>query len=431
MQLKKNHAVIRGALAAATCTVLHGTAHATQPADSWKLDSALLYYSELDRVKVVEPVIYATRQVNEDESYTIRAVYDSMTGATPNGAAPSTQPQTITSASGGGSVVVAPRQLPKKSFSDQRAALGVDWTSSPSRLVKRNSSLNISKETDYFSLGGNLSYSRDTANRMSTYTAGAGVSLDLVSPKGGAPVGMQSITIATGGEEESETSTGSSGEEFFEGERKSTLDLMIGTTQVLSRRALLQINLSHSMLSGYLTDPYKMVSLVDSNGLPIDYLWEKRPDSRNANIFFTKLVYHLPHDVIHLSYRYFQDDWGIRSHTSDLTYHLKLPARLYLEPHLRYYRQTQADFYHSSLLSGTALPSYASADYRLAEMHSRTAGVKLGIPVGSDSEVNFRYEKMVQRGNEHPADAIGTQQTLNLYPGLDATIMQFTFTTLF
>lgn len=431
MQLK-HHAVIRGALAAAATTALNGTAHAVQPVDSWKVDSAVLYYTEQDRVSVTEPVIYATKQVSEDKSYTLRFVYDSMTGATPNGAAPSSQPQTITSASGGSTLTIAPGELPKKDFSDQRYALGIDWEKNTSRLVKRSSSFNISKETDYFSLGGNRSYSRDSENRMRTYTAGAGVSFDLVSPEGGAPVGLQSINVPRGDDGGGDDGGGGEGEnDLFSGERKTTIDFLIGTTQILSRRSLLQINLAHSLLNGYLTDPYKMLSVVDSNGLPVDYVWEKRPDRRNANILYAKWVYHLPKDVIHLSYRYFQDDWGIRSHTSDLTYHLMLPKQLYLEPHLRYYTQTKADFYHSSLLNTAPLPDYASADYRLAEMNSRTVGVKLGIPVGSDSEVNFRYEKMVQRGDSHPADAIGTQRSLDLYPGLDVTIMQISYYTLF
>lgn len=429
MQLK-HHLAIRGALAAATGTVLNGTAFATQPVDSWKVDSALLYYSEQDRVRVTEPVIYATKQVNEDDSYTVRLIYDSMTGATPNGAAPSSRPQTITSASGGGTVNVAPGQLPKKSFSDQRVAFGVDWSTSTSRLVKRNSTFNISKETDYFSLGGNLSYSRDTANRMSTYTGGVGVSLDWVSPSH-VPVALQSISVAQGGGGDDGGDGGEGKGDIFSGERKTSVDFLIGTTQVLSRRSLLQLNITHSMIDGYLTDPYKMLSVVDAAGLPVDYVWEKRPDRRNANIFYAKLVNNFPIDVIHLSYRYFNDDWGIRSHTIDMAHHIPLSAHLYLEPHLRFYRQTMADFYHTSLHSGSTLPEFASADYRLAEMKSRTAGVKLGIPVGSDSEVNFRYEKMVQRGDSHPADAIGTQTSLDLYPGLDATIMQITFTTLF
>lgn len=429
MQLNR-HAFIRGALAAAATTALHGTAHAAQPVDSWKVDSAVLYYTEEDRVSVTEPVIYATKQVSEDKSYTLRFVYDSMTGATPNGAAPSPQLQTITSASGGGTLTIAPGELPKKSFSDQRFALGIDWENSTSRLVKRSSSLNISRETDYFSLGGNLSYSRDSANRMSTYTGGAGVSFDLVSPESGAPVALQSISVPHGGEDGGEDGEGGA-DDLFSGERKTSLDFLIGTTQILSRRSLLQVNLAHSLLTGYLTDPYKMLSVVDTSGLPVDYVWEKRPDRRNANILYAKWVYHLPRDVVHLSYRYFQDDWGIRSHTSDVTYHLLLPKRFYVEPHLRYYTQTKADFYHTSLLNTATPPDHASADYRLAEMTSHTAGVKLGIPVGSDSEVNFRYEKMVQRGDSHPADAVGIQQSVDLYPGLDVTIMQISFYTLF
>lgn len=423
MQLMNRHAVIRGALAAATCTAL-GSAHAAQPVDSWKVDSALLYYSEQGRVSVTAPTFSATKQVSEDESYTIRVVYDTLTGATPNGAAIANETQTITSASGG-SLTVAPGELPLTAFSDQRIALGIDWNRNTSRLVKRSTSLNLSRETDYTSLGGSLAYSFDSASRMTTYTAGAGLSLDLVAPEGGAPVGMQSITTPN-------TTTAASGaEEGLEGERKTTVDLLLGVTQVLSRRSLLQVNLSHSQSGGYLSDPYKMASVVDQAGLPTDYVWEKRPDSRSANSLYAKWVYHLPEDVVHLSYRYFTDSWGIKSHTADLTYRMVLPKGFYLEPHGRYYTQTAADFYHTSLKDWQPLPQYASADGRLAEMTSHTYGAKVGMAVGSDSEVSLRMEKMVQRGNSHPADAIGTQKSLNMYPGLDATLVQFSFSTLF
>jgi hypothetical protein len=46
-------------------------------------------------------------------------------------------------------------------------------------------------------------------------------------------------------------------------ETKDIIDVVIGVTQVVSRKMLVQLNYSFSNSSGYLTDPYKILSLVD------------------------------------------------------------------------------------------------------------------------------------------------------------------------
>ena len=80
-------------------------------------------------------------------------------------------------------------------------------------------------------------------------------------------------------------------------------------------------------------------------------------------------------DVIDGSYRFMTDDWGVTSHTIDLKYHWQLD-HAYLEPHLRYYLQSEADFYHRYALSTdydsatqTLKLSDASADYRLRRVN--------------------------------------------------------------
>lgn len=40
------------------------------------------------------------------------------------------------------------------------------------------------------------------------------------------------------------------------------------------------------MTDGYLTDPYKIITVVDSAGDPVDYLYEKRPTDRSRNNLF-------------------------------------------------------------------------------------------------------------------------------------------------
>ena len=60
MQLKNPKKKIAGLLASATCSLL-GSNVAAEGEPGWQIDTALLLYSENDRVDVVEPVIKASR----------------------------------------------------------------------------------------------------------------------------------------------------------------------------------------------------------------------------------------------------------------------------------------------------------------------------------------------------------------------------------
>ncbi len=432
MQLKKDPQSIRAALAAATCAVLGGSAQAAQGSDDagWQVDTSLLYYSEDERVTVIAPTAMASTTLNEDETLTLTTIIDSVTGSSPNGAAPgegaSGGAQTITTASG--SVTVAPGELPMFELEDTRVAIGIDWDKGVAPLQRNVLSGSLSLESDYSAIGLSDSYSRELNQRQSTLTVAAGITLEAANPEGGAPASMTLLSAPV-------TTTSSSGEDeglgLLEGERKDTIDLMLGWTQILSRRALLQLNYSHSFASGYMNDPYKIVSLIDgSSGYTLDYLYEGRPDSRDSDILYAKLVYHLDEDVLHGSYRYFSDDWGIDSHTLTLQYRYELGGGHYLQPQLRWYQQSAADFYHHSLIDGQPLPRYASADYRLAEMQSTTIGVKYAMTVGNPErpgEFSLRVARMVQSGDGSPADAVGVQQLYDLYPDLNATIVQLNY----
>ena len=419
MQLKpKSPGCVRGQLALATCSLLTGTVQAADAVDtSWKLDSALLYYAEKDRVNVIEPVAYMKKALAEDEFVTLRIVLDSMSGASPNGASPTDQLQTFTTPSGNSTYTVVPGELPQRSFDDLRYALGADWEKPLARMTRNILSANVSSERDYASVGVSNTIAHDINNRLTTLTAGLGVSYDMVNPEGGSPSGLQPLSVpATAGGDET----------------KTLVDALVGVTQVLTPRALMQLNYAYTSLDGYLTDPYKILSEVDPvTGGTLDYRYEKRPATRASNAVYWKLVYHLPRDVVHFSYRYFWDDWGIKAHTADVRYRYELSGGRYLEPHLRYYSQSAADFYHHSLVSGQPLPEFASADFRLAEMQGNTLGFKFGMPTGKQSEWSVRVERMVQTGNSHPADAIGIQRNYDLYPELEATTLLISFSTRF
>ena len=428
MQLNKhaNSNNIREKLALATCTLLQAAAPTAQAADGdWDIKSALMVYSESDsRVTAIEPVISGKKEVSEDEFLTLKLVLDSLTGATPNGAHASSQTQTFTSPSGHKSYTTAANQTPlDDTFHDSRVALSASYEmpviDNLSRIIMSG---NVSSEYDYQSLGLSATFLRDFNNRNTTFSAALGFNSDSIDPVGGVPVPFTNMRIANA--DISDTRDGTS-------ETKTITDLMVGITQVINRRTLMQFNLGFSNTSGYQNDPYKILTVVDPvTGLPIaqsgdnlPYLYESRPDSRSRQTFYWKTVHHLDEDVINFAYRYYTDDWDITSHTLDLHYRYELGGGSYLQPHVRYYTQSAAEFFHTSLVDGDPLPQYASADYRLGEFTTTTLGLKYATPTGRNSEFSMRGEVITQ-AQQDVGTAIGDQLNQDLTPDLDSFIFQ-------
>jgi hypothetical protein len=213
-------------------------------------------------------------------------------------------------------------------------------------------------------------------------------------------------------------------------------DLGLGLTQVLGRRTVLNLNYTNSRVAGYQTDPYKIVSVVDGvTGAPAPvsgdptrdlYLYESRPDNRVKNAIAAELIRSLGRDVVTLSYRYFDDDWGITSHTGELHYRLNFAKGRYFQPNVRWYHQTEADFYRRWLVEGEA-PDYASADYRLGDMTAMTYGLKYGTTLKGGQELSLRVEYYAQSGDQ-PAGAFGDLAELDLFPTVDAWIVNVGYT---
>jgi hypothetical protein len=210
------------------------------------------------------------------------------------------------------------------------------------------------------------------------------------------------------------------------------LDLLIGVTQVLGPRTVAQLNYSLSDSSGYLTDPYKLVSVVDADtGDPVPgsgalnlVLYESRPDSRLQHALFMRVKRQMRRaDVLDASYRFMTDDWGVQSHTVDLRYRWPL-GRFYLQPHVRYYLQSASDFYVPYLRDDRPLPDHASADHRLGELDATTLGLKVGLPLGDGQEWSARLEYYAQSGTSPPGAAFGSLGGLELVPSLDALVVQ-------
>ncbi len=408
---------IRTKLTLASATLLQvGSAGAADAQDAWDVSSAILIYQENDgRVTAIEPVINGRKEIADGEMVNIKLVLDALTGASPTGAKiDTTTPQTFTTPSGNADTVttVAGETPLDDTFHDTRVAVSGSWEmpviDEYSRVIVGG---NVSKEFDYMSLGISANFLRDYNNRNTTLSAALGLSSDTISPSGGIPIPFENMRAANSGFINRDGSDDS----------KTISDLIFGVTQVINRSTLMQFNLGLSSTSGYMNDPYKVISLVDGSGNLITpslsderpYEYESRPDSRSRTTFYWKTVHHLTEDVINLSYRYYTDDWGIDSHTIDFHYRYELGNGSYLQPHLRYYTQTAADFYTTSLVDTAARPEFASADYRLGEFVTNTYGLKYGMPTGENSEFTVR------------AEVISQVQSDDITADLDSFILQF------
>jgi hypothetical protein len=433
MQLTKP---IGGALAAATCSLL-GTLPAApavaQEAKDWSVDTSLLYYGEDNgRVKDFSLMSSIRRAFDEDRSFNLSLTVDSLTGATPNGAVPANAPQTFTGPSGGGSYTVDPGEQPlDTTFLDTRVALTGNWQQSLGESMRWSVGVSGSDEYDYLHFGVNGRLERDFNLRNTTLFVGAAYGQDEIKPVGGTPIGLSPMA---GEVEDEEGDDDGSDRGRSSDNSKDVLDVLVGVTQVLSRRSLIEVDYSYGQSDGYLTDPYKILSVVDpvtgvpvagpDDDVPFLYLYEQRPDSRTKQSLFAEWRYALDRDSFALSFRYMDDDWGVTSQTAEARYRWNINERSYLEPHLRWYTQSAADFYRTVLFAGDALPEFASADYRLADLDAYTVGAKYGLRT-DHGEFSLRLEYYQQSPTESPGSAVGDLAGFDLTPDMNAVILQF------
>ncbi|MDX2368110.1 MAG: DUF3570 domain-containing protein [Colwellia sp.] len=439
MKNKTEKINIKAALTLATAALL-GTSNLAQAStestssakeSTWDFDSAFLFYSEVDRVSAGEAIFNAKKTFADDEILNLKLTVDALTGASANGAVAQPNVQTFTRPSGNGQYTIAAGDTPlDDTFHDTRVQLNGQWTQPIAPNYTASGGVHISKEYDYLSLGvnGNLAYDFDRKN--STFSTGFSYFQDTFTPEGGIPKAFSSMLIG-------DSTSGSWNDDFAETridseDTKTTTDILLGFTQVINRRMITQFNYSYSMVDGYLTDPFKVISVVDGDsGFTQDNIYESRPDSRVKQSIYAQSLYHFDSAVLDVSYRYMWDDWEIDSHTIDSRFRIPLGdafgTESYIQPHFRFYQQSAAEFYKPFLIDGDVMPTYASADYRIGEMTTFTVGLKYGLLVNNGHDLSFRLEYYRQTPTDAGFDEPGVLKDVDLYPSIDAIIAQVTY----
>lgn len=351
-------------------------------APKWQFDGAGLLYSEKGRAKVIEPQARITRLFADGGTFGATLGLDVITGASPTGAIPTTSVQTTTTPSGNVSTQTA-NEVPTHAFNDNRAGLDLDWTKPFGGWFTPTLGTHASVEKDYRSLGGTAKLSIAMMHKLTTVTFGAGYNEDRVDPRGGTRAPLTDGTVLIG------TSPNA----------KRVRSALAGVSRVLTRRWLFGVTGSRSTEHGYLTDPYKVISVLDSTGAPIGVLTDARPAARTRYDVLASSVYHLTSNILYTSYRYYWDDWGVKSHTADARYRIEIPNQSYIAPHIRYYFQTRANFFQFGLPQGAPLPEFATSDLRLGDLRTLTLGATYGFhPAGGPGELSLRAEYIRQWG---------------------------------
>ena len=201
-----------------------------------------------------------------------------------------------------------------------------------------------SKEDDYDSDAIALDATLNSTDGLTTYSAAFSASADELEPTQGT------------------TPTNTLKDE------KDIRSAWVGVSRIVSKRAILRFGLGYTYRDGFLTDPYKLA--------------DQRPDQRREwtvsggyRQFFLNA-----NAALHTDYRYFDDDWGVRSHTLDLAWHQNLGATTQLIPYLRYYSQGEADFFSNQVDFGSR---YYADDHRLSAFGAITLGVRVRKELGN------------------------------------------------
>jgi hypothetical protein len=424
-------ASIGAALAAAACALLGVPAEA-QVADflnrgidiakDWNLDSALAYYHENGRIQAVEPVVSLSKMFANESVLSLDGVFDTLSGSTPNGALTSSRPQTFTSPSGKNfasrhTYVTPAGQLPvDSSYSDQRVAFSASWEYPLTRVLRTTLGGKFSYEDDFDSLTASAGVAHDFNDKNTTLAISVFDEFDWISPIGGTPVARSNYT---------------SFDKAAGNVSKNGAGVVLGMTQIMTRRWIAELNLAVDRFEGYLNDPYKIVSVLGTDGISSGYEYENRPDQRVRKSIYleNRIGGELWSSALNL--RYMADDWQVRSTTATLNAHLWFTNHeRYLEPSIRWYHQSAASFYTPYIAdsSPSLSPEYASSDTRLSRFHALTYGIKyaqlfFGRPDKAASELSVRleyYRQTIENRFATPADLEG----LNLYPYLDALFLQ-------
>ncbi len=277
------------------------------------------------------------------------------------------------------------------SHSDTRVYPSVSWSvENEKKGTGFGLGVSTSLEFDYTSLGANIYYSAKTKNRNGEFTAKFQTYLDKVTLI--MPVELRANPNET---EHDYPTTG-----------RNTYAGSLSWSQVINQRLQIMFLADLVQQNGYLSLPFHRVYFKDAS-----VHQENLPDSRKklplgfrANYFAGDKL------IIRAYYRFYTDDWGIRSHTADIETPVKITPFFSISPFYRFYSQT-AISYFAPYQQHTAADHYYTSNYDYSAFTSHFFGVgfRMAPPKGILGAEHFN---MIEIRYGHYTRATGLQSNI-------------------
>jgi hypothetical protein len=290
--------------------------------------------SDLERYDIDVHQFQLVSALGRNMSLHVDANYESLSGASPWFTSRGLDGEPIVNLSGASGI------------SDRRTELSVG-----SRYYLENGSfggnIGYSEEDDYRAVYFGFNTERHYNNDLTTVSAGLSHSSDKVFPTDAALFNR------------------------VEEEDKQSTSVFASVSQIINQVSSFQSALSFTEQSGFLSDPYKLRDIRPDDKTQIAWSNSYRRFFVSANAAF------------HVNYRYYHDDFGISSHTSDVSWHQNLGRTFQLVPQLRYYSQSAADFFTNVDDFLSPISEYQSSDYRLSAFGAVSGGISVIADMGS------------------------------------------------
>lgn len=240
------------------------------------------------------------------------------------------------------------------SHADTRIYPSLNWNVENKKTGRTiGAAASSSKEFDYLSFGGNVFFSQKTKNRNGEFTAKFQTFLDQVTL-----ITPTELRIGYGRGDDYGTAS------------RNTFAGSVSYAQIINERLQVVILADVVQQNGYLSLPFHRVYFNDGSvhqeNLPGTRL--KIPLGFRANYFLGDRF------VIKTYYRFYTDDWGLKSHTANIEVPVKVNPFFSISPFYRYYTQTAA-YYFSEYKTHTNTDQYYTSNYDLSKFNSHFLGL--------------------------------------------------------
>jgi len=154
-------------------------------------------------------------------------------------------------------------------------------------------------------------------------------------------------------------------------DERNDSQLNLSASQFLTNTSQVQLIYTLIYSDGFLASPYRNVDIGSEK------IYERLPSDRTAHAVAIKLIKLINEPTsVHLYYRYYFDDWEIRSHTVSVDLYRDITDYIVLGGSYRYYNQDEASF---TKKSDQYKPddTYIAIDYKYSNFTSNTIGINL------------------------------------------------------